>query len=109
MRKKYNLELLREMENEYNLLQHTYEGTLNRNILLCGICSEDDCDKEYFYTHGDKNSDYIYATSDNGELYAYKWDVNASSLTYLSKTKDSTYGLDVYANSDMFIWGFIRK
>ena len=49
MRKKYTLERLREMENEYNLLQHTYEGSLNGHTSLCGICSEDDCDKEYSY------------------------------------------------------------
>ena len=50
MRRTYTLERLREMENEYNLLQHTYKGRLNGNTSLCGICSEDDCDKEYEYS-----------------------------------------------------------
>ena len=47
MRKKYTLVKLREIENEYNLLQHTYDGTLHKDTMLCGRCSEDDCDKEY--------------------------------------------------------------
>ena len=49
MRKKYTLKLLHAIENEYNLSQHTYEGTLHKDTPLCGICSEDDCDKEYSY------------------------------------------------------------